>query len=333
MSRRAWPTNDQLTLVPLKEWWREHWKGMPDFFQEDLRFKEKPSENGLTYEELERASPRYPIYIVSKGRAKTRPTSKVLDRMGVPYRIVIEPQEFEAYSEYIETSRISVLPFSNLGQGSIPARNWIWEHAISLGARRHWILDDNIYGFSRLCRNRRIKVSGAGIFRAAEDFVDRYKNIALSGFHYEGLINPAQHHPPFVLNKLIYSCILINNDAPYRWRGMYNEDSDLCLRALKGGWCTVKFFAFLQKKCATMLIKGGNADIYVGDGRLKMAQSLRDQHPDIVEVRKRFGRWQHHVNCRIFKKNKLAPNSASAIPEDANEYGMQLLTSRSRRSE
>jgi len=34
-----------------------------------------------------------------------------------------------------------VLPFSNLGLGSYPARNWCWEHAISEGHAFHWILD------------------------------------------------------------------------------------------------------------------------------------------------------------------------------------------------
>ena len=62
--------------------------------------------------------------------------------MKVPYWIVIEPQEYEKYAEVIDSSKILVLPFSNLGQGSIPARNWVWEHSISIGAKKHWILDD-----------------------------------------------------------------------------------------------------------------------------------------------------------------------------------------------
>ena len=89
-------------------------------------------------------NPNYPIYIVSKGRWKNRLTSRSLERMNVPYKIVIEPQEYSEYSSVINPSLILQLPFSNLGQGSIPARNWIWEHAIVGGHKRHWILDDNI---------------------------------------------------------------------------------------------------------------------------------------------------------------------------------------------
>jgi hypothetical protein len=78
-------------------------------------------------------NPRYPIYIISKGRWESRQTSKALEKMKVPYRIVVEPQEFDRYAEVIAREKILVLPFSNLGQGSIPARNWVWEHSISEG--------------------------------------------------------------------------------------------------------------------------------------------------------------------------------------------------------
>jgi len=70
-------------------------------------------------------NPKYPVYIVSKGRWKRRQTSKTLEYMNVPYHIVIEPQEYDNYASVINPKKILVLPFSNLGQGSIPARNCI----------------------------------------------------------------------------------------------------------------------------------------------------------------------------------------------------------------
>src|SRR5581483_7814808 len=88
------------------------------------------------------AIPKYPIYIISKGRWESRGTVKALDRINVPYRIVIEPQEYEKYAAVIDPAKILVLLFSNLGQGSIPARNWVWKHSICEGHQRHWILDD-----------------------------------------------------------------------------------------------------------------------------------------------------------------------------------------------
>src|SRR5262245_27686762 len=122
-------------------------------------------------------NPRYPVYIISKGRWESRITARYLDRMNMPYSIVVEPQEAEAYAAVIDPKKIRVLPFSNLGQGSFPARNWVWEDSIAQGAARHWILDDNIRGFYRYNRNLKIMAGSGTIFWIAEEFVDRYENV------------------------------------------------------------------------------------------------------------------------------------------------------------
>ena len=270
-------------------------------------------------------NPEYPVYIISKGRYDTRLTSKSLEKMKVPYHIVIEPQEYEKYASVINPKKILVLPFSNLGQGSIPVRNWVWEHSISIGAKRHWIMDDNINGFFRLNHNLKVPVISGTIFKVMEDFVDRYENIALAGPDYFMFTPRKCALPAFLINTRIYSCILIRNDIPFRWRGKYNEDTDLSLRVLKAGWCTIQFYAFLQFKTTTMMMKGGNTDeLYKDDGRLKMAQSLQEQHPDIVKISRKFKRWQHHVDYSRFKRNKLIRKSGLIIPERVNNYGMKL---------
>ena len=269
--------------------------------------------------------PRYPVYIISKGRWNSRLTSKALERMRVPYSIVIEPQEYEEYAKVIKPEKILVLPFSDLGQGSIPARNWIWEHSISIGAKKHWILDDNIEAFNRLNRNIKPEVETGAIFCAAEDFVDRYENVALAGFNYYSFCKSTDKVPPFYLNTRIYSCILIDNSINYRWRGRYNEDTDLSLRVLKDGYCTVLFNAFLAGKVTTMRMKGGNTDqLYVDDGRKKMAEALVEMHPDVTKVVWKFNRWQHQVDYKPFKKNTLILKKDVVIPDGNNEYNMVL---------
>jgi hypothetical protein len=219
------------------------------------------------------------------------------------------------------------LPFSNLGLGGIPARNWVWNHAVSAGSERHWILDDNIRDFYYMTGNIKYRTDSGATFRACEDFVDRYENIALAGMQYELLAPRKYEHPPFVANTRIYSCILIKNDIPYRWRGRYNEDTDLSLRALKDGWCTILFYAFLADKMATMTMKGGNTEalykLQNEDGRLLMARSLQRQHPDVVRITKKWGRWQHHVDYRPFKGNQLVKKSGVEIPSE-NDYGISL---------
>jgi hypothetical protein len=256
---------------------------------------------------------KYPIYIISKGRWETRLTSRALEKIDVEYRIVVEPQEFDLYASVIDKAKILTLPFSNLGKGSIPARNWVWEHSISEGHDRHWILDDNISSFKRL-NNRRRQVVGSGkIFLLAEQFTDRYVNVPMSGFQYHMFAMRSMDTPikdPFILNTRVYSCILLSNKVRHRWRGRYNEDTDLSIRLLKDGYCTILFMAFLCTKSATMTMKGGNTDeLYKHDegfdGRLEMAQSLQRQHPDIVKVVRKYNRWQHSVDYTGFKKNRL----------------------------
>jgi len=275
-------------------------------------------------------NPRFPVYIISKGRWESRLTSKALERMGVPYHIVVEPQELEQYAAVIARKKILVLPFSNLGQGSIPARNWVWEHARSIGAARHWILDDNISSFGRYNQNFKIQSGSGTIFHAAEDLVERFTNVAIAGFQYWMFIPRKQKKPPLTLNTRIYSCILIRNDIPYRWRGRYNEDTDMSLRVLKDGWCTILFKAFYCTKMATMTMKGGNTEsLYLlnnqKDGRLLMAQSLLNQHPDVTTIVQKWGRWQHSVDYSKFARNKLILKTEfEGVEFPANEYGMKL---------
>ena len=119
---------------------------------------------------------------------------------------------------------------------------------------------------------------------------------------------------------------LIKNDLKYRWRGFYNEDTDLCLRALKDGWCTILFNTFLGDKATTLKMKGGNTEeVYSdSDNRLKFAKSLQKQHPDVVEIVWKFNRWHHQVNYKPFKKNELIKKEGIIIEKGVNNFGMVL---------
>lgn len=279
--------------------------------------------------------PRYPVYVVSKGRAASRMTSRALERMNVPYFIAIEPQDFDAYASVIDEKKILVLPFSNHGNGPGPARNWCWDHSISLGAKRHWVLDDNIEAFYRLHENKRIRVGDGAIFRAAEDFVDRYENVPVAGFQYRFFISPDSNYPPFVKNTRIYSCLLIDNACKHRWRGRYNEDTILSLDVLSDGDCTVQFNAFLQGKAATQTLGGGNtAEFYDPEGveekakaTLKKSMMLKATYPKVTEIVERYGRYHHEVDYKPFIRNRLKPIDLEKLKKlrPVNEYGMKLV--------
>tara|TARA_R110000772_G_scaffold267248_1_gene390812 strand:- start:443 stop:937 length:495 start_codon:yes stop_codon:yes gene_type:complete len=157
-----------------------------------------------------------------------------------------------------------------------------------------------------------------------EDFADRYKNVYLSGPNYEKFVIAGRDNTPaFRKNTRIYSCLLIQNNAPYRWRGRYNEDTDLSLRILKDGHCTVQYNAFLQGKVTTQRMSGGNTEeFYAHEGTKPKSQMIEDLHPDVAKVVWKFNRWHHDVDYKPFKRNKLKYVDGFDIPVGVNNYGM-----------
>jgi hypothetical protein len=366
------PTRDsnENMLFDLPPDWRNDWWGMPEFsmgnaspsrrvvvnfisdddfkdFQAALSIKLSTNADSMWYPVQERLAPkeykwvgvpskcRYPIYIPSKGRADCATTPALLEQAGADFKIVVEPQEEQAYRAAFGGNNVLSLPFSNLGQGSIPARNWIWEHAKGNGCPWHWIIDDNILGFWRCHGNRRLIVEQSSApLQSVEAFAERYDNLSFAGLSADGFCPDRNEIAPYTLNTRIYSVTLINTQLPYRWRGRYNEDTDICLRALKDGWATVLFRSMLMKKAHTSRgdgesgMKGGNSDdLYnsAGDHRLAFAESLKGQHPDVVEVVWKFGRWHHQVDYSPFKNNKPRLKEGVTPTATNNEYGMRLV--------
>lgn len=306
--------------------------------------------------------PKHPIYIVSKGRARRQLTSRALQAMGVPHYVVVEEQELKAYEAHRRPlATLLVLdkgyqevydPCIDLGatksKGSGPARNFAWDHAVASGAAWHWVMDDNIRSFYRLGHNRKFLVRSGAIFRAMETFCERYENVYMAGPHYEMFAPSRQKHPAFVKNTRVYSCSLIRNDIPYRWRGRYNEDTDLSLRILKDGFCTVQFFAFLQNKLGTQRLAGGNtAELYGPDkasdddilknavgwarvavsqktqgGTAAKSQMIYNLHPDMVRLVLRWGRPHHYIDYSRFAKNELRLKPGVVLPDGPDEFGM-----------
>lgn len=242
---------------------------------------------------------KYPIYIVSKGRAKTPYTANWFKRDKIDFKIVVEPQEYDEYCESIGKEYVLKLPFSNLGLGSYPARNFCWEHSIRLGAERHWVFDDNIRQMRRLHKGKRIPCDAKIAIAALEDFTDRYTNVGLSGFEYTYFLMNT-YNKPFKYNVHVYSAILIKNNMPYRWRLKYNEDVDLCLQVLHNNLCTVSFTTFCIEKISTVAkLKGGNQDeLYKGNDPSKKylkSKSLEEIWPQYVKTVLKYDRPHHSV--------------------------------------
>jgi len=281
---------------------------------------------------------RHPIYIVSKGRWESRLTNKSLAKMGIDHYIVVEEAEAEMYRKHVERATVLVLDpaYKSLydvcdkyglskSTGPGPARNFAWDHAIKNGATWHWVMDDNIDGFYRLNYNLKTPAASPAIFAAMESFSERYDNVAMSGPNYFMFASRKSEMPAYVTNTRIYSCNLIRNAVPFRWRGRYNEDTDLSLRMLKAEWCTIQFNAFLQYKMPTQTLAGGNtAEFYNGEGTLPKSKMLEEMHPDVARVVFKFNRWHHHVDYSRWKGMTLRRRPDLEMPSGVDNFGMVL---------
>lgn len=280
-------------------------------------------------------NPLYPIYIVSKGRSKIGFTWKYLDKMNVPYYVVIEEQEYKAYSETIDKNKLIIRDQkfvdeyescmklnSDQSRGSGPSRNCAWEHALENGHEYYWCMDDNIRGFYRVHQNRKVLINDGSFFRVMEEWVNRYQNVYMAGPHYAMFVpvKSVKVHPPLILNSRIYSCNLIKTKQRARWRGRYNEDTILSLDILKAGYCTALFCGFVQNKETTQKLGGGNMIEIYKTGTLEKSQMLVNEHPDVARLIKRYGRWHHFVDYKPFKNNKLIRKIDAATIDLSNKF-------------
>jgi TET-Associated Glycosyltransferase len=271
-----------------------------------------------------RPLPRYPVFVLSKGRWQNPMTVKFLLRDEVPFRLVVEPSEEAAYREAIPAAPLLVAPRDNMGATGV--RCFIREVAIEEGWERHWQLDDNMADVRRLYRGKRIPCNSGVAFRVCEDFTDRYTNIGVSGLNYQMFVTD-ETPVPFYLNCHVYSCVLVWNRMPYRWRLPLNDDTDLCLQVLSAGLCTVNINVFHVDKMQTMKMSGGQGVLYHGDGRLRMAKTLERAWPYVVQTHRRFQRPQHVVRdgWRGFDQPLIRRTDIDwdALPA-VDEYGMVL---------
>ena len=294
---------------------------------------------------------KYPIYVVSKNRSNIGKmhVSYWLSNMQQPHTIIVEKQDIENYkATYGQSEYCTILELpqeykdnydvfdDSIGikgtTGPGPARNFAMEHSKANGNTWCWVLDDNTEfpGFARFYRGRRIPCYSAEVFRTLEDFVDRYENIAQAGLNYSKFCLDENIYPPFTTNTRIYSFLLLRNDLPHRWRGRYNEDTDISLRYLKDGWCTVQQNCYVACKVTTQKVKGGNTqEFYAEEGTKAKSLMLERMHPDVAKMVWKFNRYHHEVNYSGFTQElKLKPEYESLLRQqenEVNEHGVRIV--------
>jgi hypothetical protein len=225
----------------------------------------------------------HPIFIPSRGRAQTGRTAKLLRSYGVPFRIVVEPQDFAEYCSIHGDG--SILRMEEHGMGIAHARNWIKRQAISEGYTHHWQIDDNIGKFLVREGDRNMETNPAHVLEAAEKEQLKWSNVQLIGLKHAMFAFAARNEVD--VNAQIYSCFCVRHDVSAAWRGGLVEDTDFSLQVLKSGACTILMNRLIIQKAASAAMRGGNTEIeYAGGGREKRAAGLIAAWPGWFHTKK-----------------------------------------------
>lgn len=342
---------DDISLAKKIFWWVNVTEKTKTVKFADERFKYQTAHViAIDYENRVR-QPRYPVYVISKGRSYLKNgTSGVLSSLGIKHFVVVEPDEEKAYQENIANEYATILVMDMkyideydrgecLGDDSIVGpgakRNFIWDHSTEAGYKWHWVLDDNAYYMKNRFFNYRFYSKTANFMTACEDYVDMFKNIGQAGIDYNFFYPDNIKDVPYIQNTRCFSFILNNNfitnkkGEHYRWAGRYSEDVDLSLRILKDGWCTTDFRICLLQKAKTQTCAGGcNGEIYAKEGTDNKSLFIAHRHPDCCEVVQKYGRTHHYVNYHLFQQKLELKDEYKDKFADLpliNDYGVCLI--------
>lgn len=246
------------------------------------------------------------IYIPSKGRSVKNYTAEILTKHGIPFTIVVEPQEVATYSLTFGTDR--VLSLDQNDQGISYARSFIKAHSKSLGEEFHWQLDDDIKRFTIRKNNKNLMLLPAHCLSVIENFTFKYSNVAAACATHCAYAFTKKTH--LALNRMTYLCLLVKNDNDISWRKDTNEDLDYSLQLLESGQCTIAFNSICFDTPCTTKMKGGNMlNLFVGDGRKKIYENTVKLWPNrfIVKELNNYRGWALKHIRRFYDDYKQMP--------------------------
>lgn len=253
----------------------------------------------------------YPIYIPSKGRP-VKITSKTLEKSGISnYYVVVEPQDYYAYSSVYDSSNILILDQNDMGIQYV--RNFCKTHSRSQGFDYHWQIDDNIRDFRIRKNNKNVRDNPLNLMSAAAEYVKEYDNIGILGFCHVGFAFAKTNAVD--VNKQVYSCVLVNNKLDIEWRPNVVEDTDYSLQVLEESYCTLLLNTFLIGKDTTSVNSGGNDNS--DQWRMIRANGLQKHWPGAFKITEQYGRikvqpskiWRRYTHMPKGKNEDLNSNN------------------------
>ena len=246
-------------------------------------------------------NPSYTFYIPSKGRATTIKTSGVLQTFGIPFKLVVEPQDYESYVAQFGTD--SVLCLDKNDQGIYYVRQWIKTYSWFMREKYHWQLDDDLKNI-RSHFDKRVVLQEGKCFTLLEKLTEEFPNIGQAGFTHFAFAFAKKN--PYELNKQVCSCMLIKNETPAKFRPEIIEDTDFSLQMLYSNFVTLTLTRFSYEGMPTMQMAGGNTTDFKEGKLYKRQLKLCEEYPGQFEIVEKSGRTRIKPS-RVWSKFKMEP--------------------------
>lgn len=246
-------------------------------------------------EELEDVQLTYPINIVSYDRAnKYGKTHLLLTDLKILHYLWVEEDEEDKYKKWYNPKYcvLMVRPNHHLkNMGSTPMRNEILDfwclgspHALH---NYCWILDDNIKRYLYFNKGKTNYIRSPLIFKILEDLADRYDNVGILSHNLQSYITQGDANRAVIaVNRKCYTSMLINLNAPIRFRHRHQEDNFISIESICKGWNTISTNCILYDKTTSGCDKGGNHDSIYKCGNKTDGDGYKERYEYFVNTSK-----------------------------------------------
>jgi hypothetical protein len=262
----------------------------------------------------------HPIYVVSRGRAATCGTGRLLVTADLSFRLVVEPHERAAYALAFPQAKIVELPERD--RGLAYARQHTLSHAMASWAGWFWMLDDDLTGLFEIVDSRCQRRSAGAVLGAASKTLDACTAQGQAALEYSQFAWSAAGRPK--LNSYCDVCVAIHTrrtgGARFRPETGVKVDRDFTLQVLASGWQTIRLTRWAFAAPENGSNAGGLCEEYQTDGREAAASQKMAEFwgPQICRPRtKRNGRPDVEINWRYFQPERAAAATAAQTPHQS----------------
>lgn len=246
------------------------------------------------------------IFVPSKGRSEPGLSKTIVHLLNekIEFKLVVEPQEKEAYQKSYPEANILVLSQSN--QGIAFVRNFILKEARMLQLESFWMLDDDIRGMYKQINGKNQKSDFNTVLREAHLLFLSLPEIAQGALEYQQFSWSAKKD--YVMNSYcdVAVWVHVKRTAHLHYRAHVNlkEDRDFTIQILASGFNTARAsrLGFSVPKNGSN--EGGLQEVYAQSGReIEAVQRMCALWPEFITLQtKSDGRVDCKINWKHFKK-------------------------------